>query len=228
MNTHALHKLGYGLYIVCSKKGDKFNGQIANTVFQVTSDPPTIGVSINKNNLTHEYIKESGIFTVSVLRQDTPLNFIGRFGFRSGRDMDKLEGVNYKIGQTKAPVILDNITAYMEAKVIKDMDVGTHTIFVGELVDADVFSEDECMTYAHYHEVKGGTTPKTAPTYVEEKKEVKSAMDKYECTVCGYIYDPEKGDPDGGIKPGTPFEEIPDGWVCPVCGAAKTEFRKVE
>ena len=228
MNLHALHKLSYGLYIVCSIKGDKMNGQIANTAFQVTSDPPTVGVSINRSNLTHEYIEESGVFTVSVLRQDTPLNFIGNFGFKSGRDVDKLKGVSYKIGQTKAPVILDNTTAYIEAKVINKLDIGTHTLFVGEIVDAEVFSEDECMTYAYYHEVKRGTTPKTAPSYIEEKKEVVSGMDKYECTVCGYIYDPEEGDPDNGIPAGTAFADLPDDWVCPVCGASKDDFTKVE
>ena len=229
MNTHALHKLGYGLYVICSRKGDKLNGQIANTVFQVTSEPPTIGVSINRNNLTHQYIKESGVFTVSVLRQDTPLNFIGHFGFSSGRDTDKLAGISFKIGETEAPVILDNTTAYIEAKAINELDVGTHTIFVGEVVDAEVFSEDECMTYAHYHEVKRGTTPPAAPSYIkEEKQEAKSEMDKYECTICGYIYDPEQGDPDGNIPPGTPFEDLPDDWVCPVCGAAESEFKKAE
>ncbi len=228
MDIHALHKLGYGLYIICSKKGDKLNGQIANSVFQVTSEPPTVAISINKSNLTHEFIKESRVFTVSVLRQDTPLSFIGRFGFKSGRDTDKMEGIHYRTGKTKAPVILDNTTAYLEAKVTQEMDVGTHTLFIGELVDANVFSEEECMTYAHYHEVKRGTTPPTAPSYIKEKQEVKSTMDKYECKVCGYIYDPEQGDPENGIEPGTPFEKLPDDWVCPMCGADKSEFKKVE
>ena len=91
MNLQSLRKLGYGVYIVCSKKGEKFNGQIVNTLFQVTSEPPTIAVSINKNNLTHEYIEDSKVFTASVLYQDTPLSFIGKFGFRSGRDINKFE-----------------------------------------------------------------------------------------------------------------------------------------
>jgi flavin reductase (DIM6/NTAB) family NADH-FMN oxidoreductase RutF/rubredoxin len=228
MNLKALYKLGYGLYIVCSRKGDKLNGQIANTVFQITSEPPTIAVSINKSNLTHEFIEQSKVFAASILAQDTPLAFIGHFGFKSGRDTDKLKGINYKLGETKAPVVTDHALAYLEAKVNKEVDVGTHTIFIGELVGADVISEGEPMTYAYYHQVKRGTTPKTAPSYIEEKKEAVTKMAKYECTVCGYIYDPELGDPDGGIAPGTPFEEIPDDWVCPVCGAAKSEFEKIE
>jgi flavin reductase (DIM6/NTAB) family NADH-FMN oxidoreductase RutF/rubredoxin len=228
MNLKALYKLGYGLYVVSSIKGSRRNGQIANTVFQISSEPPTIAVSINKNNLTHQFIKESKVLAVSVLSQDTPLSFIGRFGFKSGRDIDKLESINYKIGETGAPVVIDNTLAYLEAKVNKEVDVGTHTIFIGELVGAEVIKEGEPMTYAYYHQVKRGTTPKTAPSYIEEKKEKVVKMAKYKCKVCGYIYDPELGDPDGGIKPGTPFEKIPDDWVCPVCGAPKSEFERIE
>jgi flavin reductase (DIM6/NTAB) family NADH-FMN oxidoreductase RutF/rubredoxin len=228
MNLKALHKLGYGLYVISSRKGDKFNGQIANTVFQVCSEPPIIAVTINRNNLTHQFITQSKVFTTSILFQDTPLSFIGHFGFRSGRDIDKFEGINYKIGDTKAPVVTDNTLAYLEAKVIQQVDVGTHTIFIGELVGAEVIREGEPMTYAYYHEVKRGITPKTAPVYIEEKKEVAPKMAKYECTVCGYVYDPELGDPDNDIAPGTPFEELPDDWVCPVCGAAKSDFEKKE
>jgi len=228
MNPKALHKLSYGIYVIGARKGDKLNGQIANTVFQITSEPPTIAVSINKNNLTHEFIKESKVFTASVLCQDTPLSFIGHFGFKSGRDMDKLEGINYKIGATQAPVVIDHAVAYLEAKVIKEVDVGTHTIFIGEVIDADVITEEVCMTYDYYHQVKRGTTPKTAPVYVEEEKVVAPKMAKYECTVCGYVYDPELGDPDGGIKPGTPFEELSDDWECPICGASKSQFERME
>jgi len=228
MNLKALYKLGYGLYVVCSKKGDKLNGQIANTVFQITSEPPAIAVSINKTNLTHEFIKESRVLTASVLSQDTPLSFIGHFGFKSGRDIDKFEGINYKIGETQAPVVTDNTLAYLEARVIQELDAGTHTIFLGELVGADVLKEGEPMTYAYYHQVKRGTTPKTAAVHIAEKEVAVTRAPKYKCSVCGYIYDPELGDPDGGIKPGTPFEEIPDDWVCPVCGAAKSQFEKIE
>ena len=170
MNLSALHKLGYGMYIVCSRKGDRLNGQTANTVFQITSEPPTVAVSINKNNLTHEFIKDSRVFTASVLYQATPLSFIGRFGFKSGRDIDKLEGINYKIGVTRAPVVLDNAVAYLEAEVIQDVDVGTHTIFIGRVVAAEIINENACMTYEYYHQVKRGTTPKTAPSYIGESK----------------------------------------------------------
>lgn len=226
MDIKTLYQLSYGLYVVTSVRGDKLNGQIANTLFQITSEPPTIAVSINKQNLTHEFIHDSRVFAVSILSQDTPLSFIGNFGFKSGRDIDKFAQVNYKIGKTGAPIVLDHALGYLEAKVINEVDVGTHTIFTGDLIEAETLKSGEPMTYAYYHEVKRGTAPKTAPTYRKEEKEVKKAA-KYRCTVCGYIYDPEKGDPDGGIAPGTPFEEIPNDWVCPVCGASKEQFEKI-
>ena len=157
------------------------------------------------------------------------MKFIGHFGFRSGREIDKFKGVNYKIDDNGIPVVLDNAIAYLVAKVIKEADVGTHTIFIGKVVEAEILNDEEPMTYAYYNEVKQGKTPKTAPTYMEEEsKEGVGNMVKYRCKVCGYVYDPEKGDPDSGIEPGTPFEELPEDWLCPICGASKEEFEKVE
>lgn len=226
MNIKALYSISYGLYIIGSRKGERLNGQTANTVIQVSSEPPVISVCINKGNLTHEFIKDSRAFTVSILSQDTPLNFIGNFGFKSGRDTDKFNGVNYRIGENQAPIVLDNTLAYLEARVIKEVDAGTHTIFIGELVGAEVIREGTPMTYAYYHQVKRGTTPKTAPSYIKERKEESIKMAKYKCGVCGYVYDPEIGDPENDIAPETPFEELPEDWVCPVCGASKDEFEK--
>lgn len=226
MNKKALRKLSYGLYLISSRREGRFNGQIADVVFQVTSGPPMIAMAINKKNLTHEFIKESGVFTISVLSKEAPMRFIGHFGFRSGRDIDKFKNVNYKIGITKAPVVLENTVAYLECEVVKSVDVGSHTLFIGRVVDAQVLSDVEPMSYAYYHEIKGGVTPKTAPTYEEKEREVD--MKKYKCKVCGYIYDPRKGDPEGGIKPNTSFERLPSDWVCPLCGAGKDQFEPVE
>ena len=228
MDLHALHQISYGLYIVGSKKDNRINAQVANTVIQVCSEPPTISVAINKVNLTHEFIEDSGVFTASVLCEEAPLSLIGKFGFKSGRDVDKFLGVDYKLGMTGAPVVLEHAVAYLEAKVINKADAGTHTIFIGELVDAEVLTKEEPMTYAHYHKVKRGTTPKTAPSYIEERKQGGPKLAKYKCSVCGYIYDPEKGDPESDTPPGTAFDDLPDDWTCPVCGAAKDEFEKVE
>jgi flavin reductase (DIM6/NTAB) family NADH-FMN oxidoreductase RutF len=170
MNLNALHKIGYGMYVIGSHKGDRLNGQIANTLVQLPSEPPTVAVSINKSNLTNEFIKASRVFAASMICQSAPLPFIGGFGFRSGRDVDKLKGINYKSGQTGSPIFLDNTTAYIEAEVIQDVDVGTHTIFIGKVVAAEILTEDPCMTYEYYYQVKRGTTPKTAPSYIAKEK----------------------------------------------------------
>ncbi len=165
MNTAALNKITYGMYIVGSHQGDKINAQIANSVMQIASEPPTVAVSINKKNLTHEYIKASKVFSVSILCQAAALPFIGGFGFKSGRDVDKFNGINFKPGKTGSPVVLDNAVAYFEAKVLQDVSAGTHTIFIGKVVEAEVLNDNPCMTYDYYHQVKRGVTPQTAPSY---------------------------------------------------------------
>lgn len=230
MNRNALYKITYGLYVVCSREKEKVNGQIVNSLFQVSAKPPTVAISINKNNLTHEYIVSSKSFTVSVLSEDTPMKFIGIFGFKCGRDFDKLKGVSCRIGKTKIPIIIENSIAYFEAELIDKIDAGTHTIFIGRVIDGDFLSDKKPMTYDFYRLVKGGLSPKNAPTFIEKNNKTNSEvekMDKYECKVCGWVYDPDKGDPDNGVDPGTKFEDLPDNWVCPVCGASKSDFKKM-
>ena len=227
MDLTALRAIQYGMFIISSHAEEKMNGQIANTVFQISPDPATVAISINKQNLTHEYISKSKVFTITVLSQETPMEFIGLFGFKSGKNIDKFKGMDHTAGTTGAPIVTRYAVAVMEAEVIAQIDVFTHTIFVGKLVDAKKVSDAVPMTYQYYHEIKGGLTPKNAATYQKtEQQPHKEAqeMKKYTCNVCGYVYDPAKGDPDGGIAPGTPFEQIPDTWVCPVCGAPKSEF----
>jgi flavin reductase (DIM6/NTAB) family NADH-FMN oxidoreductase RutF/rubredoxin len=226
MDTKVFRKISYGVYIVTSREGDRINGQAANGVMQVCSRPPRIAIAINKANLTHQFINESGVFAISILAQDAPLSLIGRFGFKSGREVNKFDGSNYRLAGNGCPIITEYTVGYLEGKVIRELDAGTHSIFMGEVLDSQLLSDGKPMTYAYYHDVKQGITPETAPTYIETKKEKKEEgkMKKYRCTVCGYIYDPEAGDPDGGIAPGTAFEDIPDDWVCPVCGATKDQF----
>ncbi len=226
MDPKALHKISYGLYIVASKKGDRLNGQIANTAFQISNDPPTIAVSINKQNLTNEYIRDSKVFAVSVLAQEAPLALIGQFGFKSGRETDKFAGVSYRLTPGGVPYVTGHTLAWLEAEVIQEVDAGTHNIFIGKVRAAEVLKEGIPMTYAYYHQVKRGSVPQTAPVYTPKKDERSVSMDKYVCTVCGYVYDPLLGDPENDIPPDTPFEKLPDDWTCPVCGAGKEEFEK--
>ena len=170
MNPKTFLQISYGVYVITSKKSDKFNGMIATTVTQVTSEPAMITVVINKQNLTHEFIQDSKSFNVSILAEDTAFNFIGQFGFRSGRDFNKFKDVNYKIGISGNPVILDNTIGYIETEVVNSVDVGTHTIFIGKVIDAQILTEQNPLTYAYYHKIKGGKTPKAAPTYIIDKK----------------------------------------------------------
>jgi len=237
MDSKALWSISYGLYVVTSIFDDKINGQIANTVFQVSGAPPRIAVSLNKDNLTHEYISQSGALTVSVLEESTPMPFIGIFGFKTGRDIDKFAQVQYKKGITGAPIVTDNAISVFEAKVTGKADAGTHTIFIADVVAAEVLKKGAPLTYAIYQDVKKGKSPKNAPTYkghqgVEEPvntKEIKGEdMKKYVCGICGYVYDPAEGDSEGNISAGTSFEDLPEDWVCPVCGAGKDDFSPEE
>jgi flavin reductase (DIM6/NTAB) family NADH-FMN oxidoreductase RutF/rubredoxin len=224
MDKHALYQLSYGLYIVCSKADKAINGQIANTGFQITAEPACIAVALNKENYTHSLVEESGLFTLSVLSTEAPMELIANFGFRSGKEVDKFAGVNYRLNSAGVPHVLDHSLGWLDVKLIGQHDYYTHTIFVGELTDAQVFAEGTPMTYAYYHAVKKGSAPKTAPTYREPEEKSAGA---YRCTVCGYIYDPQVGDPDGNIPPGTAFADLPDDWVCPICKAAKELFESV-
>ncbi len=236
MDKKIFYKVSYGLYVIASANDGKLNGQIANTVFQISSEPPTVAISINKNNLTHELIQKSKSFSVSILPKSAPLKFIGHFGFKSGREIDKFQEISFKTGLTGAPILLETTLGYLEAQVINSMDAGTHTVFVGKVINAEVLDEEEPMTYAYYQQVKKGSVPPAAPSYIKtepngdntvENKKEDVGMKKYQCGVCGYIYDPEKGDPDSGIVPGTAFEDIPEDWVCPVCGVAKDQFEPI-
>lgn len=161
----ALSQLQYGVYIVSSFLDNKMNGQIATVVFQVTNEPIQIATCLSKETLTHEYVKKSKVFGVSILEESTKMPFIGRFGFHSGRDFDKFDGVSYVIKETGSPLVTDHALAILEVNVKSIFDVGTHTLFVGELISAETLKEDSVLTYDHYHRVKKGKVPKNAPTF---------------------------------------------------------------
>lgn len=233
IQVESLSKISYGLYIVSSGNEQKKNGFISNTVFQLTSEPVFFAVSCSKNNYTTELINTTGYFSVSVLSQQASSETIGRFGYKSGKDIDKFEGVKYKIGSTGVPVVLDETIAYFEFKAVQTIDMGTHVVFIGELLHSEVIDNNsEVLTYDYYRKVKKGVAPKNAPTYIDKSKFTasidKTTSGQYKCPVCGYIYDPENGDPGSGINPETHFEDIPDTWVCPVCGIAKSEFIRID
>lgn len=209
MNQNAFHDLSYGVYVISTKDGGRDVGCIANSSMQVTSSPATVAVSINHDNYTNSCIANSGVFAVSVLPENIDQSVIGTFGFKSSRDTDKFSSVA-SAEKSGVRVLLD-ATGYIICRVIDTLETSTHTVFLGEVTDADVLNGGEPMTYAYYHRVIKGKSPKNAPTYIEENTESSKAA---KCSVCGYVYDDS-----------TPFDELPEGYTCPVCGVPKSLFK---
>lgn len=214
MDKSALYQLSYGVYVISTWDKGRATGCTANSAMQITSEPATIAVSVNHDNYTNQCIRETGKFSISVLGEKSDPGIIGTFGFRSGRDCNKFEQVEQA---TKAfmPVVAD-ACAYMVCEVIDKMETATHTVFLGKVVDADLLKKDSPMTYAYYHNVIKGKSPKNAPTYIPEETNQASGREqqvKYVCGVCGYIYD-------GDI----PFGDLPDTYTCPVCRQPKSVF----
>jgi flavin reductase (DIM6/NTAB) family NADH-FMN oxidoreductase RutF/rubredoxin len=225
INYEALFKISYGLFIVSSGDKNRGNGFISNTVFQVTSEPPKFAICCNKKNYTAEFITNSKAFSVSVLHTAASPDIFGRFGYKSGKDFNKLEGLNVRYGEsTGVPVVLNESIAFLECRLVQTVDVGTHLIFIGELLNSEILDDSkDPITYMYYRQVRKGVAPKNAPTYIDksklEPKGKRPAFKKYECTACGYIYDE-------AIE-GKKFIDLPPDWVCPSCGTAKEDFIEV-
>ena len=211
MNPNAFRKLSYGVYVVSAWDEGRPTGCTANSVMQITSDPATVAISINHENYTNGCILRSGRFAVSVLSEESDPSIIGTFGFQSGKNVNKFDAVPYEL-KANLPTVKDSC-AWIVCKVIDRMETGPHTVFLGEVEDADERSGQEPMTYAYYHKVIKGRSPKNAPTYLPE--EGREGEKRWVCSICGYIYEGE-----------TPFEELPDSFVCPVCGQPKSAFVK--
>jgi flavin reductase (DIM6/NTAB) family NADH-FMN oxidoreductase RutF/rubredoxin len=226
MDSKVFHKVSYGLYVIgsCSSDGSRLNAQIANTLLQVSAHPEMVSVALHKDNLTHELVEQSGVFSACILDIDAPMEHIGRFGFRSGRDGEKLEGLVYRKGDTGAPIVIPHTVGALEAEVVHKVDASTHTLFVARVTSAEMIGGGTPLTYEHYHLVKKGKSPAHAPVSqvdhddVPEKAAFTGAQ-KYRCGVCGYTYDP--------VSEGTPFEDLPEGFTCPVCGAPRATFEPV-
>lgn len=229
-HTDAFFKLTYGLYLVSCQSGDERNAYIANTVFQVTSSPARLAISCHKENYSAGLIETGKSFGVSVLQKDTPLAFIQRFGYQSGKTTQKFTHLNYKKGLTGVPVVYDYSIAWFECRVDKKVDMDTHWLFVGEVVDFGMLSSfEEPLDYSWYRKEYKAASPPKAPTYVAPTQEAGSTPSNagnktYVCAICEYVYNPAKGDPVNGIVPGTSFDDLPGDWLCPVCGAGKMVF----
>ena len=210
MDTNIFRKLSYGVYVISTWDNGRATGCTANSAMQITSSPATIAVSVNHDNYTNHCIQETGRFAISILAEDSEPSIIGTFGFRSGKDTDKFEAVEYSV-KDYLPVINDSC-GYIVCRVIDTMETATHTVFLGEVTGGEVFSDREAMTYAYYHKVVKGKSPKNAPTYLPEEGEKKAETRRYKCSVCGYVYE---------------GETLPEGYQCPVCGVGADKFQKI-
>lgn len=213
IDNNVFRDISYGMYLVTTKNNDFSSGCIINTLIQITSQNPLIAISLNKNNATHDEIVKSKKFAVSVLSEETNQEVIKTFGYFSSKEINKFENIKYN-QINGLPVVSEGISSYLICNVVNIIDCETHDLFIGRVEVTEKVSDKIPMTYKYYHENRKGTSPKNAPTFIEEKKK-----DAYRCTICGYIYDNEKEE--------IPFEELPDDWVCPRCGVGKDLFEKI-
>ena len=204
MDLNALFKMPYGLYLAGVEYRGKKNACIVNTVAQVTADPARLLVTMQKNNLTSEMALHKGSLAVSVLGRDFPLEKIQRFGYHSGREMEKFDGVPFYEDQHGNPYLTEGVAAIYGLKVERCIDVDTHWLFLCSLESCQALGESNAMTYDDYRILKSGGSP-DAPAAAPAKK--------YTCMVCHYVYDGE-----------IPFADLPDDYVCPICGVGKEQF----
>ncbi len=198
MDNKALYKIGYGLYVITSSDGIKDNGMICNTVTQVASDPLLISVSINKANYSHDLIKKTGKMNVHAISEVAPFELFKRFGFVSGRDVDKFNHDLMVRTDNGLPLVTTYTNSVICLNVRDYVDLGSHGLFICTVEDAKVFSDKETMSYAFYQK---NVKPKTQP----KKK-------GYVCKICGYVYE---GD------------ELPDDFICPICKHPASDFEKL-
>ena len=181
MNTKAMYKLSYGLFVLTAKDGEKDNGCIINTAIQAASGPNQMSICINKANFTHDMIVKTGVFNVSVLSQKAPFELFKRFGFQSGRDVNKFEGYTQcQRAQNGIYYVTEGSNAYFSVKVDKTLDLGSHTLFVGEITDMEVLNDIPSVTYEYY---LNNIKPK--PEAVGVTSEGKTI---WRCKICGYEY----------------------------------------
>lgn len=203
MDKKAMHNLTYGLFVLTTELNGKQNGCIINTAAQVTSEPNRISIAVNKANYTHDMIKESGKFTVSIISENATFDLFRHFGFVTGKEVDKFADFkDYKEGENKIPYITKGTNAYISAEVEKVEELDTHTLFIGRVTDMKVLSEDPSATYTYYME---NIKPKPEKTQ-------KNGKTIWRCTICGYEYE---------------GEELPEDFICPLCKHPASDFEKV-
>ena len=195
----AMFKLSYGLFVLTSKDGDKDNGCIINTAIQITSNPLRISIAAIKANYTHDLIQKTGLFNVSILTESAPFSTFQRFGFQSGRIADKFDGCGYDVRTANGiRYVPENTNSVISAKVIEKYDYGTHTLFIADVTEAIVLSNERSVTYQYYFD---NIKPKPQPPKEEKKG--------YVCKICGYVYE---------------GENLPADFICPICKHGAEDF----
>ena len=220
IDSKAFRAMSYGLYIISAKDGDKAAGCVVNTLVQVTSKPARVSVAINKENFTAGAVQRAGRFEAAVLTESAPMELIGTFGFHTSADTDKFAACEHAVDEAGVPYVTEHAAAHIGARVIEVLDVGTHMLFIGEVEEAAVLSSEAPMTYAYYHQVKGGKTPPKASSYEEPApaaaaEPAADAPKRYgwKCSICGYVLEQD---------------ELPDDFKCPICGWGKEKFERIE
>ncbi len=193
----ALFKLSYGLFVLTAKDGEKDNGCIINTMQQLADNPLRISVTVNKNNFTHDMIKKTGVFNVSVLTESVPFSVFQHYGFQSGRDTDKILDNGMPRSENGIVYLANYTNAFFSGKVVEEIDCGSHTLFIAEVTEAQTLSNEKSVTYQYYFD-------NIKPKPQEKKKK------GFVCEICGYVYE---GD------------ELPEDFVCPVCKHGAEVFK---
>ena len=197
----ALFKIGYGLYVVTSHDGKKDNGLILNSVTQVTNTPNRVAVTINKDNYSHDVIKKSGKMNLCCLSTEAPFDIFKQFGFQSGRNVNKFEGMEVLRSDNGLVFLKQYINSFMSLEVVNYIDLGTHGMFICSISEARVISDKPTMSYDYYF------------ANVKPKPEVQSKKKGWVCKICGYVYE---------------GEELPEDFVCPLCKHGPADFEKLE
>lgn len=202
-NPKAMYALSYGLFVLTARQGDKDNGCIINTAAQVTTTPNRITITVNKSNYTHDMVLATGQFTLSILSEQADFALFQRFGFQSGRDTDKFEGFQQHTARGENGIlrVTQGTSAWLSCKVVSTLDLGTHILFLADVVDGDVLSNVPSVTYAYY-QANIKPKPQAAGAAPAAKK-------RWVCTVCGYVYE---GD------------FLPDDFICPLCKHPASDF----
>ena len=207
MDLKAFDCMSYGLYLVSTKSGDRTAACVVNTLTQATAVPARMLVAIHKDNETEKRIRESGLFTGVALGESAPMELIGDFGFHCSRDLDKFARWEHTEDENGVPYVTQHTVARYSCKVTGQLDAGTHTVFLGEVLEAECLGDGAPMTYAYYHQVKKGLTPPKASSY-----RPKPAVKGYRCKICGYVLE---------------ADSLPADYVCPICGQGADQFEPI-